>query len=834
MGVLDDRREAVRNAGLLLLVDLTSGANEDLRKIVAFEDVFGKTFALIQAEGGLGEAGITAQDCLSLLANLIKGSASNQTMFRESGCVSQMVQLLKQAFPPGPVEAAFIATGREKATWGLLRLLDLFLVPGESSTAQNQTSFFRAGIAQVLSDIAFSDELPPAIRSTALDCAASTIEINPPLQEAFAGMTVVTRADASTETLPTPQVNGSRSGTASARASARPSSEKPRTYIIEALLELTLAHAHEVYALRAASCRLIQAYLSNHDRVKAHFMQRALAGHSEGETNANALSTLLQPGNDASAVTFASWIVSDLIADQPQAKAALAQVNEGNETEGEDVLTAVQVLGAKLQSAFQTSDERIISAYASLLSIFAWEFADGVNELLNEGSGLVQALVAGANPRAGSVVIAGLAAVLLGTIYEFSTKDSPIPRRTLAPLLAQKLGRHQYLEALVQLRRDPAIRDAILDEAAHGETVLSTTFVDLFTVEYARLRKAIDKDPGLEVLPSSAAEAGVDRDVLDDLRQQLQSTKDVLSQTQQEALAAGQQHDQDRMSTAKELQTATAEVERLRRINQAMQQGHESELEKIDAQHQQYRQAVDVEQQRALVVSREESDRRVQAALRERETEAGLKIQELERRIAELGNAHRTEQSGHASTRQQLEALTARHAEVATREKTLGQQLDDAVQKHQKLQQDHQNLQGTSSQASGELQQLQTLTHEQQQQIERLNVQLNELKEDLKGKDDELATERTGFSELEQELEAVKLASGAPGGKADASGRLEQQVAEAKEAEKTAKEELESMLLVMGDIEAQRDQYKAKIKELGGEVTDDEEDEEGEEQEDET
>ena len=34
VSMLDDARDAVRNAGLLLLVDLTSGANEDLRKIV--------------------------------------------------------------------------------------------------------------------------------------------------------------------------------------------------------------------------------------------------------------------------------------------------------------------------------------------------------------------------------------------------------------------------------------------------------------------------------------------------------------------------------------------------------------------------------------------------------------------------------------------------------------------------------------------------------------------------------------------------------------------------------------------------------------------------------
>ena len=115
VGVLDDSRDAVRNAGLLLLVDLTGGANEDLRKIVAFEDVFGKVFALIRLEGGLAEAGITAQDCLSLLANLIRGSGSNQTMFRESGCVSQLSQLLTQVFPPDEREPPLVAEAPQSA-----------------------------------------------------------------------------------------------------------------------------------------------------------------------------------------------------------------------------------------------------------------------------------------------------------------------------------------------------------------------------------------------------------------------------------------------------------------------------------------------------------------------------------------------------------------------------------------------------------------------------------------------------------------------------------------------------------------------------------------------
>jgi hypothetical protein len=69
-------------------------------------------------------------------------------MFRESGCVGHFAKLLHEVFPPEGPEAQFIAESREKAGWGVLQLLRLFLVRGENSTVQNQAAFFRADIAQ--------------------------------------------------------------------------------------------------------------------------------------------------------------------------------------------------------------------------------------------------------------------------------------------------------------------------------------------------------------------------------------------------------------------------------------------------------------------------------------------------------------------------------------------------------------------------------------------------------------------------------------------------------------------------------------------------------------
>ena len=75
------------------------------------------------------------------------------------------------------------------------------------------------------------------------------------------------------------------------------------------------------------------------------------------------------------------------------------------------------------------------------------------------------------------------------------------------------------------------------------------------------------------MLPLSAAEAGIDRDVLDDLRQQLQTAKDALSQAQEKSITEEQKHEQSLLTAQKELQTSVAEVERLRRINSITSSG---------------------------------------------------------------------------------------------------------------------------------------------------------------------------------------------------------------------------------------------------------------------
>ena len=74
--LLEDKREIIRNEGLLLLISLTK-SNAEIQKIVAFENAFEKLLGIIIEEGA-ADGGIIVQDCLQLIHNLLRYNISNQ------------------------------------------------------------------------------------------------------------------------------------------------------------------------------------------------------------------------------------------------------------------------------------------------------------------------------------------------------------------------------------------------------------------------------------------------------------------------------------------------------------------------------------------------------------------------------------------------------------------------------------------------------------------------------------------------------------------------------------------------------------------------------------
>ena len=135
---------------------------------MAFENAFDRIFGIIDAEGALSHGGITVQDCLSLLANLLRLNTSNQSYFRETGWVKKLASLLGDATREEGLQegvAEWVRPQRDKNVWGILAVLRLFLIRGSLGTQANQVAFWQSGVMLQVLDIAFRESFDIPLRA---------------------------------------------------------------------------------------------------------------------------------------------------------------------------------------------------------------------------------------------------------------------------------------------------------------------------------------------------------------------------------------------------------------------------------------------------------------------------------------------------------------------------------------------------------------------------------------------------------------------------------------------------------------------------------------------
>jgi len=168
VAVLDDRREAIRNEALSLLIHLTPNSHE-VQKVVAYENAFDRIFHIVQQEGGLSQGDRVVEDCLVFLANLLRLNVSNQSFFRETGCVAKLARLLSDGVNEpqnGAAEtASWVQVQKNRNIYALLAVLRLFLVTGSVGTQPNQASFWQHGILKQVLSLAFDHSTESLIKA---------------------------------------------------------------------------------------------------------------------------------------------------------------------------------------------------------------------------------------------------------------------------------------------------------------------------------------------------------------------------------------------------------------------------------------------------------------------------------------------------------------------------------------------------------------------------------------------------------------------------------------------------------------------------------------------
>ena len=364
--------------------------------------------------------------------------------------------------------------------------------------------------------------------------------------------------------------------------------------VIQSLLELTLTPAAtHVFGARLAACECIKAYLHGHAAIRMYFLQVAREGHLSKRYEAVNILTILVEESDAAHASdpyrrwMAAVILFHLIFEYHDAKKLAMDIVEGDAEQGEEVVTCLQALSSNLVTGAQRgNDERITIGYLMLLCGWLFEDPDAVNDFLGEGSnvqGLIQLAV---QSNRHQTLIAGLCAFFLGIIYEFSTKDSPIPRATLHEILTGRLGREQYADRMIKLREHPTLRDyEVLPQGVVPDTgglplaYFDKTFVDFFKDNYSRIMRAIDRDPGVEIpVITNGIQKGVSRELVDSLKIQVEDRSKALQTAESEILTLERKLGQEQAEHRKAKESSVIELTRLRAVIEGLQNHQEEQI----------------------------------------------------------------------------------------------------------------------------------------------------------------------------------------------------------------------------------------------------------------
>ena len=384
--------------------------------------------------------------------------------------------------------------------------------------------------------------------------------------------------------------------------SEKPHLPTPPVNVISGLLDLALAQT-SVYAfdVRLAACECLKAYVYGHAQIKQFFLRRAIDGYmSDVEEADNILSVLVrEPEISRSGDPYRQWIAAVLLAhllyEDFDTKSLAMGVSEGNADDGEEVVTCIQSLSANLISCEQSGgDERVSIGFLMILCGWLYEDHEAVDDFLGEGSNVqsIVQLISRNDPS--RVLVSGLCAFLLGIVYEFSTKDSPVARETLHSILTSRLGREQYVDKITKLREHPVVRDfEVLHQGliphAGGlpEVFFDKTFIDFLKDNFSRVMRAIDRAPGIEVpVVANGVQKGVSRELVDTLKSQVDASAQTIQKLESDILTLERKLGQEQADHRKAKESSIVEHSRIKSINDALQRNHEEDSQNQAQEHQ--------------------------------------------------------------------------------------------------------------------------------------------------------------------------------------------------------------------------------------------------------
>lgn len=531
--LLADPNDPIRNETILLLMALVNN-NFNIQKLVAFENTFERVFEIIEEEGGI-RGSILVQDCLTLLTNLLMYNASNQKLFLETECVPKLAHLIAEPIEDGYEEGLKDENGEPiplpPIVWTEQRLQNMVVVleicksfvdSDNQHVRQNQEKLESSGIFYSVLRLIFSPVMENPIRRTALQVVGDIMADNPDLQLKFSQLDV-------------PYIDPSLPAQVQRYDTAIPA---PVALVNWAIL----TNSVHIFEIRLAAMHCLSCFFKNNSDAKLAFLsdqtkarsnplyyqelQRALQevehpGENTAEESpesgtratplANIFSTLMDFNTEIKLNPYSAWFAANIlvtiIQDCPEARKMAREIKDGDEENGEEVLTLIQAISGKLTANLETSDPRIAIGCLMLLSIWLYEDFEAVNDFLTDSS-IIKSILAflSKNSSELSEIVHGLATIFVGIVYEFTTSQAPIPRAGLFDIVTKSLGADNYASNVKQFKENPVFKnfDGSIETGFERDSTglpklyFITEYIELVKENFYVIKRALFRGPEFE------------------------------------------------------------------------------------------------------------------------------------------------------------------------------------------------------------------------------------------------------------------------------------------------------------------------------------------------
>lgn len=620
VSLLDDVNDPVRNEAILVLMAVANN-NFNIQKLVAFENTFDRLFTIIDEEGGV-RGSILVQDCLTLITNLLQYNASNQKYFLETGCVPRLARLLgepvEEIYEEGYTDENGNPIPLPPITWTEQRLQNMiialeicktFVSEDNEFREQNQSNLFQSGVLFIVLKLVFSPLTANEVRSIALYTTGDLIAGNAEIQLQFSQIDVP-YLDPTLPNLPQ-------------------SFDKPAPVTIALLNWALYINSVHTFDIRMGSAHCLHSYFKDNSESKKAFLNDQIKaylnpnyysenseangdsnGHKEtngivpGEYNpevlqatpfANIFSTLMDYDSELKLNPYRLWfsavVLMYLFEDSDENKELTRNIQIGDAEAGEEVMSSIQAISGLLVTTLDHRDPRISIGYLMLLTFWLFENFEAVNDFLGDTS-VLKALLAflSNNSSESAILVHGMVAILVGTVYEFSTKDSPLSRPDLHVLLTKALGKDNYTLKIKQFRDNDNFKNfdessafsKSKDETGLPEIFFNQLYIDLIKENFARIRRALFHDPNVDPVGHITFEAYEELEgKFASLKENLEKEKKTASETKKSLESELSDSKKELENINKKLSTAESGLEELKTNHQTLNEEYEKTFKEL-------------------------------------------------------------------------------------------------------------------------------------------------------------------------------------------------------------------------------------------------------------